>query len=90
MVTNIGFSKDSALVTGNAENTEFEFLLKEDKVQLKEVSVTACNLGTTFSKSATLKTENISHTGLIKMACCNLHDCHFVTDSVDILVIGIQ
>ena len=74
MVTNIGFVKDSALITGNAENTEFEFLLKEDKVQLKEVSVTACNIGTTFSKTTILKTENISHTGLIKMACCNLSE----------------
>lgn len=74
MITHVGFVHDSMLIVDKALNTNLEFLLKEDKVQLKEISITGNQSGTTLSRLNILKTEQISKTGLKKMACCNLSE----------------
>ncbi|MDR1938877.1 MAG: TonB-dependent receptor [Tannerellaceae bacterium] len=43
-------------------------------IQLEAVEVSARRAGTILSSTTLLKTENITHTGLTKMACCNLSE----------------
>jgi hypothetical protein len=43
-------------------------------VRLEAVEVSARRAGTLFSSATLLKTENITRTGLTKMACCNLSE----------------
>ena len=69
VVSFIGFASDSLLVSG--EGTA-DFTLVEDGVMLSEAVVVARQRGTYFSRMAQIKTEVISQTGLMKMACCNL------------------
>lgn len=72
--THVGFITDSILVVANNLSLYLEFLLRENKVQLKEVTITANQLGTAISRFSIIKTEQISKTGLMKMACCNLSE----------------
>ncbi|MDP4210503.1 MAG: TonB-dependent receptor [Bacteroidota bacterium] len=66
-----GLTVDSALIAGRVVNSNVEFILPREQ-QLKEVAVTASQAGTLISRFNVLKTEQISKTGLMKMACCNL------------------
>jgi hypothetical protein len=72
MITNVGYSKDSILIKDSIDYSGLEFFLREEKMQLNEVSVTAIQPGTSLSRNSTLTMEKISKTCLIKMACCNL------------------
>jgi outer membrane receptor protein involved in Fe transport len=67
----IGFSTDSLLVTQSKDN--IEFVLTEG-VSLSEVVVTKNRDGMVLSRLTTNKTELITKTGLVKMACCNLSE----------------
>jgi outer membrane receptor for ferrienterochelin and colicins len=67
------YASDSILIGGNDTIKGLEFSLKK-VVQIKEVFVMSNQPGTSFSRLNILKTEQISKTGLMKMACCNLSE----------------
>jgi hypothetical protein len=68
--SHVGYQTDSILINPQ-EAKAIEFHLKEG-VQLKEISITTSKQGSTISSFSVLKSEQISSTGLVKMACCNL------------------
>jgi len=68
----IGYSSDSILVSV-AKTGPVEFILTEG-VELAEAVVTAHRQGTVLSRLTAQKTELITKTGLMKMACCNLSE----------------
>jgi hypothetical protein len=67
-----GYSPDTIPIN-DTDNRTFEFILKEGKL-LKNVVVTGSLQGNNLIKNSLLKTEVISKTGLMKMACCNLSE----------------
>lgn len=67
-----GFLPDSIRVSSIHSGTA-DFLLSEG-VELEEAVVTANRQGTVFSRLSLQKTELITSTGLMKMACCNLSE----------------
>jgi len=67
-----GYSTDSVLVNGT-DGSILEFLLKEGKV-LNSIVVTGTRQNNNLLRNSLLKTEVISKTGLMKMACCNLSE----------------
>ena len=69
----VGYEPDSILVEGK-RNVSLEFVLTESHHQLDEVVVSANRSGTVFSAMTPLKTELITQSGLMKMACCNLSE----------------
>jgi outer membrane receptor protein involved in Fe transport len=66
-----GFSGDSTLIT--KEQSNLEFVLAEG-VTLADVLVTGNQSGVVLSRITATKTELITKTGLVKMACCNLSE----------------
>lgn len=67
----IGYVSDSILITGS--KSSIEFVLTEG-FGLTEAVVTGHRRGTGLSFLTAQKTELISKTGLMKMACCNLSE----------------
>jgi outer membrane receptor for ferrienterochelin and colicin len=67
----IGYKTDSIYISDTDDIEKIDFVLKEG-TKLQEVYVKASQKGTVFSKRDIVKTENITSTGLMKMACCNL------------------
>ncbi|MDR2563863.1 MAG: TonB-dependent receptor, partial [Prevotellaceae bacterium] len=67
----VGYTTDSIKIS-DAQN-ELEFVLREG-VELEEALVTSARSGTVLSRLSTGKTELITKTGLVKMACCNLSE----------------
>ena len=69
----IGFISDSVRIS-SIQSVEVDFVLTEG-VELREAVVTASyQSGTMLPKLTSLKTEVITTTGLMKMACCNLSE----------------
>jgi hypothetical protein len=68
----IGFMPDSIRI-GNIQSNHIDFVLSEG-VQLGEAVVSVNQQGTLLSRTSVLKTEQITSTGLMKMACCNLSE----------------
>jgi len=73
VVDSKGFAVDSVLIAGGDTIKGLEFKLNR-VVQIKEVLVMDNQPGTRISQWNILKTEQISKTGLMKMACCNLSE----------------
>ncbi|MDR0394862.1 MAG: TonB-dependent receptor [Tannerella sp.] len=66
-----GYASDSILITD--PDSSIEFVLTEG-IRLAETVVTGRRRGTSMSLLTAQKTELISETGLMKMACCNLSE----------------
>jgi outer membrane receptor protein involved in Fe transport len=67
----LGYATDSLRITG--DNGNIEFVLSEG-VELKQVTVVGNQKGVVFNRLDVGKTELITKTGLVKMACCNLSE----------------
>lgn len=68
----MGYSTDSIRVT-DIKSDKVDFVLVEG-VELAEAVVTVNQRGTVLSRLSAQKTELITSTGLMKMACCNLSE----------------
>lgn len=68
-----GYLPDSVAVA-SIEGGYVEFLLAPDAADLGQVTVVESTRGNVFSGRTLQKTETISATGLMKMACCNLSE----------------
>lgn len=67
-----GYNSDSVRVA-DIKDGKVDFLLSEG-IQLSEAVVTVRQKGTVLSRMTAQKTELITTTGLMKMACCNLSE----------------
>ena len=67
----VGYTTDSIRISDAKD--DLEFVLHEG-VELDEALVTSARSGTVLSRLSTGKTELITKTGLVKMACCNLSE----------------
>ena len=67
-----GYVSDTVLLSGNAQ--EITHLMMEQSITLEETSVVGVRKGTISPRNATFKTEVITKTGLVKLACCNLSE----------------
>jgi outer membrane receptor protein involved in Fe transport len=68
----VGFVSDSVLITG--ANNAIEFTLVEGGEELDAATVSSTRDGVILSRLTSAKTELITKTGLVKMACCNLSE----------------
>jgi outer membrane receptor protein involved in Fe transport len=68
-----GYLSDSVRIAEAAGDSVIEFMLLEG-IELGEAVVTASRRGTSLPHLTVRKTELISKTGLMKMACCNLSE----------------
>jgi outer membrane receptor protein involved in Fe transport len=68
-----GYLPDSIRLSDVAYGSDVEFTLREG-VELGEAVVVSNRRGTSLSQLTVRKTELISQTGLMKMACCNLSE----------------